>query len=85
MPEGAPEHLSSLLPANHCRFTTFVDHDDESVGELELTDDPNASWVWPVVERATKDQVIEHLFQELALAEENVSSVFNRHHALEER
>ena len=85
MPEGAPEHLSSLLPANHCRFTTFVDNDDESVGELELTDDPKASWVWPVVERATKDRVIEHLFQELALAEENVSSVFNRHHALEER
>lgn len=85
LPEGAPGHLSSLLPANQCRFTTFVNHDNESAEELELSDVPKASWIWPVVERTTKDQVIEHLFQELALAEESISSVFNRHHALEER
>jgi hypothetical protein len=85
LPDGAPGHLSSLLPANHCRFTTFVDHDDESTGELELTSAPRAPWVWPLVERTTKDLVIEQLFQELALAEESISSVFNRHHALEDR
>ena len=85
LPEGAPRHLSSLLPANQCRFTTFVAQENESSHGMDLTDAPKTPWVWPVVERSIKDQVIEQLFQELALAEENISSVFNRHHALEER
>jgi len=84
LPQGAPEHLARLLPAERCRFATFIDPDEE--GETFVPErDPATSWVWPRLQPDMRGSVLDHLFADLERAQDDAACVFNRLHQIDER
>tara|TARA_R110000822_G_scaffold5639_4_gene24164 strand:- start:4966 stop:6027 length:1062 start_codon:yes stop_codon:yes gene_type:complete len=84
LPHGAPEHLAQLLPDDRCRFATFIDpHEADEAFDPEP--DAATSWVWPRLHPDIRESVIAHLFADLERSNDDVPSIFNRQHQVDER
>lgn len=84
LPRGAPEHLSQVLPADHCRFATFTSHDEE--GDTFVPEPTQgAAWVWPSLHPDIREKVIELLFEDVMSISDDAMSAFNREHRIDER
>lgn len=84
LPQGAPEHLSPMLPADQCRFVTFINPDE--TGEVFVPElEPATSWIWRRLHPDKREGVIDDLFADLAGANNAAACVFNCQHLIEER
>lgn len=84
LPQGAPEHLTRMVPVERCRFATFIDL-EEAEDAFVPEPDPASSWVWPRVHPDMRERVVDHLFADLANGHEDEACAFNRQHQLDER